>query len=254
MNKRIWLTGAFLLAAIIVASHLTTTVQAADTDWWPMFRHDLNHTGTSTSTGPTPNSILWNYTTGDTVYSSPAIVNGFVYVGSYDRKVYCLNASTGTFVWSYTTDNTVYSSPAVLDGRVFVGSGDANSYGKIYCLNATSGTLLWSYQTASLDPRFGGVYSSPAVVGDLVFVGCDDGIVYCINATTGVGLWGMPITGGYIVSSPAVVNGLLYVGATDGLLYCRNATNGNPVWSYQTGGPVYSSPSVDRWSTLLRLK
>ena len=90
MNKKIWLANVFLLAVIMVATILSATVQAAETDWWPMFHHDLNHTGTSTSTGPIRNSTLWTYTTGNSVYSSPAVVDGFVYVGSYDKKVYCL--------------------------------------------------------------------------------------------------------------------------------------------------------------------
>jgi hypothetical protein len=39
-------------------------------------------------------------------------------------KVYCLNATTGALVWSYKTDVAVWSSPAVVNGVVFVGSYD----------------------------------------------------------------------------------------------------------------------------------
>ena len=38
---------------------------------------------------------VWNYTTGGRVYSSPAVVNGVVYVGSENNNVYALNATTG---------------------------------------------------------------------------------------------------------------------------------------------------------------
>jgi outer membrane protein assembly factor BamB len=39
---------------------------------------------------------LWQFTTGGPVYSSPAVVaNGVVYVGSNDKNVYALKASTG---------------------------------------------------------------------------------------------------------------------------------------------------------------
>ena len=105
MKKGVCLVIVFLLATTIVASTLTITVKAAITDWWPMFRHDPTHTGTSTSTGPTTNSVLWTYTTGAGVLSSPTVVDGFVYAGSNDNKVYCLNAATGAFRWSFTTDN-----------------------------------------------------------------------------------------------------------------------------------------------------
>jgi len=101
------------------------TAETADTDWWPMFMHDLNHTGTSTSTGPTTNQTLWNYPTGRPVESSsPAVVGGFVYVGSYDGNVYCLNAANGSQVWSYMVGDFVDSSPAVVNGVVYVGAGD----------------------------------------------------------------------------------------------------------------------------------
>jgi hypothetical protein len=37
-------------------------------DWWPMFRHDLNHSGCSTSTGPDSNDMSWSFSTGDDVF------------------------------------------------------------------------------------------------------------------------------------------------------------------------------------------
>jgi len=49
-------------------------------------------------------------------------------VGSDDNNVYCLNAATGALVWNYETGNSVYSSPAVVNGVVYIGSHDANIY------------------------------------------------------------------------------------------------------------------------------
>jgi len=245
MNKRIWLAVALSVVAIIAASSFAATVQAAVDDWWPMFRHDPSHAGTSTSKGPTTNGTLWTYTTGASVHSSPAIVDGFVYVGSYDRKVYCMNATTGVLRWSYTAYEAVHSSPAVVDGRVYVASGEYTTNGHVYCLNASTGTLIWTIYLTGLDGRFAGVYSSPAVVGGFVYFGCNNGVVYRLNATTGSGVWGVRFSGsGYIVSSPAVADGRVYVGASDGWIFCKNAANGSDVWSFQTGGGVYSSPAI----------
>jgi outer membrane protein assembly factor BamB len=58
---------------------------------------------------------------GGEVYSSPAVANGVVYVGSFDSNVYALNASTGAKLWSYYIGGEVYSSPAVANGVVYVG-------------------------------------------------------------------------------------------------------------------------------------
>jgi outer membrane protein assembly factor BamB len=62
------------------------------------------------------------------VFSSPAVANGVVYVGSDDHNVYAFNATTGAKLWDYTTGYWVYSSPAVANGFVYVGSDDGNIY------------------------------------------------------------------------------------------------------------------------------
>jgi glucose dehydrogenase len=60
-------------------------------------------------------SLLWNVTTGSGFNSSPTVVDGVVYVGCDDNKIYAFNAGTGALVWSYTTGGRVRSSPAVVD-------------------------------------------------------------------------------------------------------------------------------------------
>ena len=71
-------------------------------------------------------ALLWSFTTDGPVYwSSPAVANGVVYVGSniYEHQsVYALNASTGALLWSYIPLGDVWSSPAVANGVVYIGS------------------------------------------------------------------------------------------------------------------------------------
>jgi hypothetical protein len=154
---------SFLLVALFLVSvfPLSTLYGAADShgspgllgsqstvdppDWWPMFHHDLTHTGYSTSPIPTTNQTLWNYTTSLFVQSSPAVAGGVVYVGSLDHNVYALNATTGAQVWNYTTGGEVVSSPAVAGGFVYVGSDDDKVYAfgpgvflSLYALNITT--------------------------------------------------------------------------------------------------------------------
>jgi outer membrane protein assembly factor BamB len=203
-------------------------------DWWPMFHHDLNHTGYSALTAPPGNRLLWNYPTNDAVFSSPAVADGKVYVGSDDNRTYALNATTGALVWNYTTGGAVDSSPAVADGKVYVGSDD----NRTYALNATTGALVWNYTTG------GAVDSSPAVVGGIVYVGSHDNRTYALNASTGVQVWNYT-TGNFIrFSSPAVVGGIVYVGSLDGNVYALNASTGAEVWNCTTGDRVFSSPAV----------
>ena len=169
-------------------------------------------------------------------YSSPAVVNGVVYVGPLDGNVRALNASTGAQLWSYATggENT-FSSPAVANGVVYVGSD------KLYALNASTGALLWSYATGSY------VASSPAVANGVVYVGGGDGNVYALNASTGAQLWSY--ADGGALSSPAVANGVVYVGSDHfsiDYLYALNASTGAQLWSFAANDPEFtiSSPVV----------
>jgi len=225
--------GAEVTSAVNSGQGFPSGLGESSVDWWPMFHHDLTHTGYSTSTAPTTNQTPWNYRTGSWVASSPAVVDDVIYVGSGDNNVYALNATTGRKVWNYTTGNCVqWSSPAVVGGVVYVGSTD----NKIYALNAATGTTVWNYATA------GEVWSSPAVVGGVVYVGSWDGNVYALSTTTGTLVW--KTTGWPVVSSPAVVGGVVYVGSTDNKIYALNAATGTTVWNYATGGAVWSSPAV----------
>jgi len=182
-----------------------------------------------------PNGTLkWKYTTGSSVISSPAVVNGKVYVGSYDRKVYCLDAETGGPIWSYSTNGIVHSSPAVVNGKVYVGSYD----NKVYCLNAENGDLIWAFLTGNF------VYSSPAVAYGKVYFGSRDGNVYCTNAENGALIWSFE-TGDRVFPSPAVADGKVYIGSCDRKIYCLNAENRALIWSFATGSQyMYSSPAI----------
>ena len=218
---------------LLVLSAMLPRIQASGNDDWPMFHHDLQHSGYSTSTAPNTNYKLWNYTTGGWVSSSPAAVHGEIYVGSNDNEIYCLNASTGALIWNFTTGGPVSSSPAVADDRVYVGSFDGN----VYCLDASNGALTWNYATG------GFIVCSPAVAYGNVYAGSGDKNVYCLNASTGAFVWNFT-TGAGVFSSPAIFNGNVYIGSDDNRIYCLNASTGALIWKVSTGGLVESSPAV----------
>ena len=233
-NKK--LGSGFLL--LIVASsffgaigwrtQLAIVAGDSGTDDWTMFRHDLTHSGYSTSNAPDINQILWNYTTSSYVYSCPAVVKGAVYIGSADHNVYALDAAAGTFLWNYTTGERIYSSPAVVNGVVYVGSYDHN----VYALNASNGAFLWSYTTGDV------VLSSPAVANGAVFVGSWDDRFYCLNAATGT-LISSYTTRSDVYSSPAVANGVVYVGSNDNRVYAFGALP-TPTFTLTTNSTVCS--------------
>jgi len=131
-----------------------------------------------------PGTVLWEFETGDDVFSSPAIgSDGTVYVGSADKKLYAINGKTGVKLWEFETGYWVSSSLAIgSDGTVYVGSQD----NKLYAINGKSGVKLWEFGTGEWKGPFGrawsGVNSSPAIGdGGTVYVGSDDGKLYAIK-------------------------------------------------------------------------
>ena len=123
MNKMKILLNKIVLSSVLTLILLFSSINMiyARVDDWTKYHHDLSNSGESTSTGPESNKVLWSYTTGSCIWSSPAVADGKVYVGSFDDRVYCLDALNGSQVWNYTTEGDIFSSPAVADGRVYVG-------------------------------------------------------------------------------------------------------------------------------------
>jgi outer membrane protein assembly factor BamB len=205
-------------------------------DHWTMFHHDARHTGSSYSTAPDNNNVLWNYTTGGAVSSSPAVANGKIFVGSHDGKIYCLDEDDGEEIWSYATGDEVKSSPAVAHGKVFAGSED----GKIYCLDDDDGEEIWSYELG------GAVKSSPAVADGKVFINGPNAI-YCLDEDTGKLNW---ISFGDGGCSPAVADGKVFIyehGGDWGYTYCMDEYDGEVIWRSEMhfeGHGGFSSPAV----------
>lgn len=113
--------------------------------------------------------IEWQYDVGGEVNSSPAVVDGTVYIGSSDRHVYALKANSGDKLWRFETTGSVHSSPAVVNGGIYVGSGflDAEDT-HVYAIGANTGNERWGFETGDSVP------SSPAVTNGIVYVGRSD--------------------------------------------------------------------------------
>jgi len=82
-------------------------------------------------------ALVWSFTTGADVVSSPVVAGGVVYVGSYDGNVYALNASTGNKIWNYATGYGVLSSPAIAEGKVYMSS----VHGSVYAFGVSALTV-----------------------------------------------------------------------------------------------------------------
>jgi outer membrane protein assembly factor BamB len=228
-----WVTGVGRHSGL--SAQTTFTVQTN----WTEFGDIPRHSGTNpyenvlSPANASNLNVDWSAATSESIFSSPAVANGVVYIGSQDGSLYAFNAQTGAQLWSSATGNSIGSTPAVANSVVYVGSND----GSLYAFNAQTGVKLWSAATGN------GIYSSPAVANGVVYVGSEDNSLFAFNAQTGTQLWSAA-TGGSIFSSPAVANGVVYIGSNDKSLYAFNAQTGTQLWSAATGSNILSSPAV----------
>jgi outer membrane protein assembly factor BamB len=225
MNGRLFfgmVTFCFMIVLFVLPLH----AQLADSPW-PMFCHDLRHTGQSSYRGPEACVLAWSYLTGEIVDSSAALgTDGNVYVGSRDNEFYAFR-SDGTLAWSFTAGDEIPSPPAVdASGRIYFGSFDDN----IYCVGS-SGSLRWSYTNGS-------VFSCPAIATDgSIYTGSNILPAANLFALTSAGAfrWSY-LASNWVSSSPAIDHdGRIYFGSLDNNLYAIEPM-GALAWSYHTSG------------------
>lgn len=248
------------------------------TDWWPMFHHDLNHSGYSSSKAPNLKLRFWTFSTNLGVYASPSVVDGRVFIGSTDGYFYCLNASTGKEIWQYDFYASQYSpsSAAIVNNKVYFGG--LNGY--IYCLNSSNGLEIWNVSVRTPVPS--SILSSPAIVDNRVYIGGGlNHSVFCLDALTGnekwrfdsnYSDWGSPvvvngkvyinnedgllclnalngslissITEKWFASSHTIIDGKIFIGSEDNNVYCLDADTLEEIWSFKTNDTVESTPAV----------
>ena len=177
--------------------------------------------------------------------SSPTVVGGKVYVGSLDTNVYSLDANNGDVNWTYKTEGYITSSPAVVDGAVYIisqepASGalfklDANT-GSLMWKKTLPYQLIYMGGTD--------MHASPTVADGMVFASSNTKEYYCINATTGNILWTFRDDSAteFIVCSVIYKDGKLFL-VDQFSIVCVDAKNGHPIWSTFLGEELYVSPS-----------
>jgi outer membrane protein assembly factor BamB len=228
---------------VIATLMILILMQSAQADNWPMFRHDVAHTGVADEVVLPPLELLWKYkiSEGYEFFLSPAVFGGIVYVGtSKDDYVYALDAKTGSLRWKYQTMDQISSSPTVSGDFVYIGSND----GYVYALDAEIGSLKWKYKVSSK------IFSAPVISEGAIYFGSHNfsgrNYVYALDAKTGSLKWKYETYYAIDRSSPAVSGGTIYVVLSDGNLHALDISTGDFKWKYQLDGSlfVWSSPAV----------
>jgi outer membrane protein assembly factor BamB len=144
------------------------------------------------------------------IFTIPAIGDGYVAIAGRDFVLYLLDLKTGKEVWRYNHPNSWVLSTAIYDGKVIAGSGVAAF---VHANDLKTGKLLWQFKTKSP------VYSSFTFANGLMYFGdMLTGNIYGLDPRTGQQKWLFPM--GYMSFSTPVVSGnTVFCSSEEGTLY-----------------------------------
>jgi outer membrane protein assembly factor BamB len=158
-------------------------------------------------------------------------------VGSYDNKLYCLNAASGRIKWTFKTDAQVNATAALTKSNMVLISG---CDGKLRVLDPTNGI-----QRAAISLG-GNIGASPAVSGSRAFVGTLTGIYAAMNTGTGKLIWKMQEHGddAQCYASAAVTANAVVFASRSGQVFRIDPKSGRATWSYRAPTAYNSSPVI----------
>jgi outer membrane protein assembly factor BamB len=211
---------------------------------------------------------VWTFQAGAAIAAGPAIANGTVYFGSFDKKLYAVDAATGALRCSFATTGLVLTPPIVVDPdgngpTVYFGDVGPTGFddgGDLYAINAvdpnnaTDCANRWTYSTfgepAGTQPK-AGIWAPPAFAKDvngrpLIIVGSSspDDAVYAFDARTGARVWRFQteaysdtdVGAGATISAPGangLADGAAYVAGKDNIFYALNLRTGTQIWQFR---------------------
>lgn len=179
----------------------------------------------------------WVANIGQTIYASPVVHNGRVYIGDDKGNFYCFDVNNGKEIWRFKTGNRIIGTADANDKVVVVGSTDYNIYG----LDASSGELKWTYKADA--PVLGSV----TIEDDVVYIGSSDYTFRALDANSGALKWKFSEVGDYMESKPLVHQDKVIFGAWDTYMYALDKHLGALLWKWQNPdkkGMLYSPAAV----------
>jgi outer membrane protein assembly factor BamB len=158
----------------------------------------------------------WTYLTEGSVIAGPLIVDNTIYIGSLDRNFYALDAGTGAYKWSFMGENWFWSQAVFLNGKIYA----ANLDGKVYVLDPATGSLIDSYDLEE------SLAASPVINGTDIIFATRRGAVYKIDTVLNQADLLATLEDVTINGPLAINDGIIYVHTQDMELVRINADTG----------------------------
>src|SRR5207253_2118218 len=133
--------GMLCLRSLILCAALALGCVSTLFADWPFFRGNPAQTGVATETLPDKLDIRWQTKLKRGIGSTAAIVDGTVYIGSYDEHLYAFNLKTGDQKWMFK-GGSFKAAPSFYQGAIYIGDED----GTFYCVDAAKGIERWKFE------------------------------------------------------------------------------------------------------------
>ncbi len=165
-------------------------------------------------------SIIWQTpsTEGQSHWDAPLVVNGRVYLATYNEGLRCLDAETGTLYWTYDEDSDAYITGLAYwvdpsDDHVVIYQGSAFSTSGCLAIKdmGSAPSKMWESAAAYYD-------ASPVYNEGVVYIGNTSGTLYGFDCETGSIVFTQAIQGG-IRNAIGFAFGKMIVPANGGI-YC----------------------------------
>lgn len=181
------------------------------------------------------------------MFSTPAVAEDLLYVGSCSGTFYALDKSTGSVKWSYdiTRDgrqSSFHGDMQITEELVIVGTDGRSlegGIGHLYAFERKTGRVRWRYFAGR------GVTTDVLRLGDRIFAVTEDDESICLNVQNGQCDWtfastyaGNQLDFGH---SPALDDDQIFFGGRDGIIYALTANTGQLLWKRKLDGALSAS-------------
>lgn len=183
-------------------------------------------------------NIEWKHATEGKIHSTPTIINGMLFIGSDDQKLYAINAETGEREWTYSTDYAVKCTPLVQGNSIYITSGSA-----LHRINKNNGSVIVVYKPEaalngnpkSFIDEWDYHTSSPFAFNDMIIFGDQWGNIQIFDTATNEGSVYFATEGGHAIRTTInISDSIMYFGDWDGTAYALDMKSKKLKWEYKS--------------------
>lgn len=190
-----------------------------------------------------------------TFYAAPAVTDGLLVIGGYDKILYGVERETLREKWSFHQASDRYvGSPVVFGDMVFAATAgnelfalDLNELEQLGTVEKADETrraeedaaVIWDFEAGH------GLWSAPLVTSDTLYITSLDHHIYALETNTGREIWDVELPGAMAGEPVLSEDGeTLFVGNFDYSLYALDAATGDQLWQIEAENWVWGRPTL----------